>query len=63
MQNIENPIRQQAIETLQSILPHYLNQISFYNSGSEAIDAAIRIPPGGAIITHERAFHGSTMGI
>ena len=59
MQNIENPIRQQAIETLHSILPHYLNQVAFYNSGSEAIDAAIRIA-GPPIVTHERAFHGST---
>ena len=59
IQDIENPIRQKAEETLQSILPPYLNRFAFYNSGSEAIDAAIRIA-GPPIVTHERAFHGST---
>jgi len=57
----ENPWRTRAEEALCSTLPEYLRHVQFYNSGSEAIDAAIRIG-GGSAIAHPRAFHGSTIG-
>lgn len=57
--SIENPIRKEAEETLLSTLPPHLNRVAFYNSGSEAMDAAIRIV-GGTAQAHPKAFHGST---
>ncbi len=57
----DNPWRTRAEEALCSTLPEYLRHVQFYNSGSEAIDAAIRIG-GGSAMAHPRAYHGSTIG-
>ena len=57
----DNPSRMQAESALRSTLPPYLSRIAFYSSGSEAIDAAIRIA-GGGVVAMPRAFHGSTIG-
>lgn len=57
----ENPGRVKATEALLSTLPAYLSHVQFYNSGSEAIDAALRMA-GGNVIAHPRAYHGSTIG-
>jgi len=57
----DNPSRMQAEAALRSTLPQHLSRIAFYNSGSEAIDAAIRFA-GESVVAHPRAFHGSTIG-
>lgn len=57
----ENPARTEAKAAILSTLPAYLSHIAFYNSGSEAIDAAIRLA-GGDVTAHPLAFHGSTIG-
>ena len=56
----QNPARFAAEAALRSTLPSYLNRINFYSSGSEAMDAAIRL--AGKVFAHPRAFHGSTIG-
>ena len=61
MDRHENPHRTAAIKALRSILPSYLKYISLYNSGSEAIDAALRMA-GPEVIAHPKAYHGSTIG-
>ena len=57
----ENPARTAAEAELRAILPPYLDRIYLYNSGSEAMDAALRFAPG-PVVAHPRAFHGSTIG-
>ncbi len=57
----DNPWRTRAEEALCSTLPEYLRYVQFYNSGSEAIDAAIRIA-GCPVFALPRAYHGSTIG-
>lgn len=54
-----NPYREQAVTAVRSVLPAHLHQIAMYNSGSEAIDAAVRLAEWPVVI-HERAYHGST---
>ena len=61
LQSIKNPIREKAEDVLRSILPSYLKEIAFYNSGSEAIDAVIRLA-GLPVVTHACGHHGSTIG-
>lgn len=51
--------RGNAIAGLRSILPLHLHDIALYNSGSEAIDAAVRLAEW-PVVVHERAYHGST---
>lgn len=57
----ENPHRVLAEREMRSILPPHLTELAFYNSGSEAMDAAVRFA-GRPIRTMERAYHGSTIG-
>ena len=52
-----------ASDAMISILPAYLRHIQFYNSGSEAIDAAMRFTDAPFMVkAHPRAYHGSTIG-
>ena len=72
MQNVDNPMRQRAIETLRSILPPYLDWFALYSTGSEAIDVAIRAAinclnagisfKSLPVVTHRLANHGTTIG-
>lgn len=65
-------VSEQLAEELVSIAPPHLSKVLFMNSGSEANDTALKIvhyynnargQPGRLrIITHERAYHGSTIG-
>lgn len=54
--------RLRAYKALDSILPGY--KYVLLNSGSEAIDQAIKIAcdNGYVVLTHERSYHGSTIG-
>lgn len=49
---------------LDSILPRYLDKYLLLSTGSEAIDCAIKIAidNGYRVLTHERSYHGSTIG-
>ncbi len=65
-QSFDTPARREFMEALAAILPPPLTRISFANSGSEAIEAALkyaRVATGkiGVIATH-RAYHGRTFG-
>jgi 4-aminobutyrate aminotransferase-like enzyme len=53
-----------AYQALDSILPRYLDKYILLSTGSEAVDQAIKIAidNGFRIITHERSYHGSTIG-
>jgi len=57
----DNPSRLAAEEALLSTLPDYMDFIALYNSGSEAIDAALRFACM-EVTAHPRGFHGSTIG-
>ncbi|MDD5547137.1 MAG: aminotransferase class III-fold pyridoxal phosphate-dependent enzyme [Candidatus Omnitrophica bacterium] len=49
---------------LDSILPRYLDRYILLSTGSEGIDCAIKIAVdnGFRVLTHERSYHGSTIG-
>ena len=56
--------RLNAYRTLDSILPRYLDKYLLLSTGSEAVDQAIKIATdiGYSVLTHERSYHGSTIG-
>ncbi|MBN2245101.1 MAG: aspartate aminotransferase family protein [Candidatus Aminicenantes bacterium] len=61
-----NDQRQQLLKRLRQIVPSYLNQFFFCNSGAEAIEASIkfaRLATGRKeFISTYRGFHGRTLG-
>ena len=61
-----HPVRAQFLEKLSSIAPGDLNNAFICNSGTEAVEAAIKLARHhtgrGKIISAIRAFHGRTLG-
>lgn len=64
-EHVQSP-QVQLAETLVSVLPPYLNNVFFVNSGSEAVDGALKLARKYTgrteIISFENAYHGSTWG-
>ena len=65
-QSFDNPTRAALLEALGAILPASLTCVSFANSGSEAVEAALkfaRLATGRRrIVSTVHAYHGRTMG-
>jgi acetylornithine/LysW-gamma-L-lysine aminotransferase len=61
-----SPVRAQLAEKLANLSPGNLKKVFFCNSGSEAIEAALKFARAstgrGEIIAAMRGFHGKTMG-
>ena len=61
-----NPVRARLAERLVSIAPEGLTKVFFCNSGSEAVEAALKFVRASTgkkeIIAAMRGFHGKTMG-
>ncbi len=61
-----NPVRARLAEKLALIAPGDLNRVFFCNSGSEAVEAALKFSRASTgkqeIIATMRGFHGKTMG-
>lgn len=65
-QSFYNDVRAEFLELLGAMLPSSLSQVSFSNSGTEAVEAALkfaRVATGRTrIIAAKRGYHGRTMG-
>jgi len=61
-----NPVRTQFIERLLSVLPGSFGSVFLSNSGTEAVEAAIKIARSATgrpkVVTAMRGFHGRTYG-
>ncbi len=61
-----NPVRTEFLERLLSLLPGSFSRVFLSNSGTEAIEAALKIARSSTgrtkIVTAMRGFHGRTMG-
>jgi acetylornithine/LysW-gamma-L-lysine aminotransferase len=65
-QSFDTPARREFADALSALLPPSLSRMSFANSGSESVEAALkyaRVATGrtGTVATH-RAYHGRTFG-
>jgi acetylornithine/LysW-gamma-L-lysine aminotransferase len=63
-----NDVRAQLVQKLVAIAPSGLSRVFFCNSGTEAVEAALKFarsttgPPRNTILCAIRGFHGKTMG-
>jgi LysW-gamma-L-lysine/LysW-L-ornithine aminotransferase len=62
----DNPARRAFLERLVSLLPPSLNRVFLSNSGTEAVEAAIKIARSATgrtrVVAAMRGFHGRTLG-
>jgi LysW-gamma-L-lysine/LysW-L-ornithine aminotransferase len=62
----ENPVRTEFLERLLSLLPPTFGRVFLSNSGTEAVEAAIKIARSSTgrpkVVAAMRGFHGRTMG-
>ncbi len=62
----ENPVRTQFVERILSLLPPTFAKVFLSNSGTEAVEAAIKIARSATgrpkVVAARRGFHGRTMG-
>lgn len=65
-QSFYNDARGRFIEALEALLPDGLRQMSFANSGAEAVEAALKYARAATgrhrVISTKRGYHGRTMG-
>jgi acetylornithine/LysW-gamma-L-lysine aminotransferase len=65
-QSFYNDARGRFIQALEALLPNGLRQMSFANSGAEAVEAALKYARAATgrhrVISTKRGYHGRTMG-
>jgi acetylornithine/LysW-gamma-L-lysine aminotransferase len=65
-QSFATPARDDFVAALSALLPSELNRVCFVNSGSEAVEVAIklaRVATGrGRLVAMHRGYHGRTLG-
>ena len=65
-QSFDSPVRDEFVSALGAVLPPELSRVCFVNSGSEAVEVAIklaRVATGRTrIIAMHRGYHGRTLG-
>jgi len=62
----DTEVMDDAIESLSQIIPPYMEGVSFLNSGSEAVELAIKLAfkhtKRGKLVAFRSSFHGRTLG-
>lgn len=64
--SFDSEILHEALRSLEKILPNGFDSVAFFNSGTEAVEFALKVAKkyrrGGKIIAIQGSFHGRTMG-